>query len=342
MERPYFSIGVTTYKRRELLTQTLASIRNQTFGDYEVIVGNDDTQEPLSGGLLGIEDSRIRFVNHPQNLGEMKNMNSLLRAARGQYFTWLADDDLYAPAFLQVVHSALIRFDFPACVFTSYAMGATFLAEESGLTGEQRLVSGRQFLREYLAGSLRTLGGVFDTEYLRRTGGMEQLGKGFSPYSDALVAIRAGLLEKVVHIDAPLIFFRTHEGSISWTSGDVDAYSSAQDDLCRECITVFGSEGLRADFGHNLFRLLQRCIGDFAEVRRRSGSVNSRMTLSYLRVLRPYIRALKGSGLYWKVIGFLMRTIVRSVSVMSRAQLSRWLRSSDWLSGWLAKTRSRC
>ena len=38
---PFFSIGVTTYNRKELLKQTLISIINQTFTDFEVIVGND-------------------------------------------------------------------------------------------------------------------------------------------------------------------------------------------------------------------------------------------------------------------------------------------------------------
>ena len=46
---PFFTIGVTTYKRRELLSQTLTSLRNQTFRDFEVIIGNDDTSEnPVS------------------------------------------------------------------------------------------------------------------------------------------------------------------------------------------------------------------------------------------------------------------------------------------------------
>ena len=40
---PFFSIGVTTYNRRELLKCTLDSIIKQKFSDFEVIVGNDYT-----------------------------------------------------------------------------------------------------------------------------------------------------------------------------------------------------------------------------------------------------------------------------------------------------------
>jgi glycosyltransferase involved in cell wall biosynthesis len=81
--RPFFSIGVTTYNRHELLRETLNSILAQSFTDFEVIVGNDYTQEVLTGEMLGITDPRIRFVNHPRNLREVGNMNALLEMAKG-------------------------------------------------------------------------------------------------------------------------------------------------------------------------------------------------------------------------------------------------------------------
>jgi len=71
---PFFTIGVTTYNRPDLLKQTLTSISAQTFTDFEVIVGNDYTPESLSAENLGINDPRIRFENYPQNLGEAQNM----------------------------------------------------------------------------------------------------------------------------------------------------------------------------------------------------------------------------------------------------------------------------
>lgn len=325
---PFFSIGVTTYKRTELLKETLSSILRQTFTDYEVIVGNDYTQEAISGNRLGLADRRIRFVNHGQNLGEMRNMNFLLEVSRGRYFTWLADDDMYAPDFLLTVYATLVRFGYPPCVFSSYMMGATYSADrENGLVGEQRLLTGRQFLQQYLVRSLKTQGcyGVFEIQYLRRIGGMEQLGNGFSPYSDVLLAIRSGLLQKVVYIDAPLIFFRTHEESISHTSPDLDAYCSAHEDLCRKCVTIFGSEGLRDDFCSNLYLLLRWCIGDLAAVVRRSGSINGRQLIAYLIFANGYMRFLRGSILYWKAVGLLIKTMLGFVLGIGKGMLRQWV-----------------
>ena len=126
---PFFSIGVTTYNRPDMLKQTLRSISAQTFLDFEVIVGNDYIHEPLSAELLGIMDSRIRFINHPQNLGEAQNMNTLFDMSRGRYFTWQCDDDLYAPNFLGDVHSALVKFNFFESLFNIFFLVDFFLEE---------------------------------------------------------------------------------------------------------------------------------------------------------------------------------------------------------------------
>jgi glycosyltransferase involved in cell wall biosynthesis len=96
MKNPFFSIGLTTYNRKDLLIQTLNSLQAQTFTDFEIIIGNDYTEEILTSESLGIRDPRIRIINNRKNIGERENMNSLLGEARGRYFTWQFDDLLDA------------------------------------------------------------------------------------------------------------------------------------------------------------------------------------------------------------------------------------------------------
>lgn len=295
-DRPYFSIGVTTFKRRELLAETLSSILAQTFTDFEVIVGNDYIAEFLTQEILGIQDQRVRIINHAANLGEIGNMNELLAQSRGRYFTWLADDDLYAPDFLQAVRDAHERYGPVGCVFTGYASGSCSKLSRVDYVGKIRQISGRDFLRDYLANKILAVGcyGVFEAGYLRETGGMVRLGSGFSPYSDNLLAIKAGLLGDLCYVDAPLIFFRTHPGSISFTSPDIHAYASAQNDLCRIVIDIFRSEQLRADLQQNLYRLLSHWCMTFAfHVLERSENYRlSGFIWNYLRAIFRYSREL--------------------------------------------------
>ena len=87
-----------------MLLDCLNSILNQSFKDYEVIIGNDFTGEFLESSNFKINDERFKFVNHEKNLGEINNMNYLLNSANGFYFTWLADDDAYDPNLLESIY----------------------------------------------------------------------------------------------------------------------------------------------------------------------------------------------------------------------------------------------
>lgn len=283
-----------------MLKECLSSIIQQTFTDFEVLVGNDYTKETLSSEMLNFDDPRIKFMNWPKNLGEMENMNALLAMSRGRYFTWLADDDMYMPDFLYAVYTSINKFDFPTYVFTSYFFGRDFPGKLEGFNNNAQLLTGRQFLKMYLARQIKTQGcyGVCDVKFLKQFGGVEKLGErlshigGFSLNADQLLAIRAGLLKKVVYIDASLIFFRGHEQSLSLSCSDVDAYSSAHMDLWSKSIEVFKSEEIKDDFRINLFLLLKWCLSDYCAVMYRSGVLQYRELILYLLSMKSYIRLL--------------------------------------------------
>jgi glycosyltransferase involved in cell wall biosynthesis len=301
---PFFSIGVTTYNRPELLKQTLASITMQTFANFEVIVGNDYVQEPLSANLLDLRDPRIRFVNHPRNLGEARNMNTLLDLSRGLYFTWQCDDDLYAPNFLEEVHSALVKFNLPPCVFTSYEFiyGISSPHLTKTLSRKGQLFSGRQFLRMYWSGKLKAMGctGVYDKEYLKRIGGVECLTDTSTPlYSEHLLLVLAGLLQHVAHIDEPLVKYRIHEGAWGCSATDLWLYGQASQNLVRESITVFSDPTLRDDFRSNITSLLKFVVFEyFNKTRARDGCLSRHESVPFFFSLKMQFKSLQGLALY--------------------------------------------
>jgi glycosyltransferase involved in cell wall biosynthesis len=301
---PFFSIGVTTYNRPEMLKQTLISISAQTFSDFEVIVGNDYVQDPLSAELLGVMDPRIRIINYPQNLGEARNMNTLLNLSQGRYFTWQCDDDLYAPNFLDEVHSALIEFNYPTCVFTAYEFiyGKTFPELAKTPSGQGKIFSGRHFLRMYWAGKLKAMGctGVYDKKYLKQIGGVECLTDTSTPlYSEHLLLVRAGLLEHVAHIAEPLVKYRLHEGSWGCTAKDLSLFKQASHNLIRESIEVFSDSKLRGDFRQNIVSILKFIVFEyFGKARAGDGCLSRHWTVPFFFTLKKQLNSLKGSTLY--------------------------------------------
>jgi glycosyltransferase involved in cell wall biosynthesis len=93
---PKVSVVIPTYNRADFLPQAVRSVLSQTFSDYELLIlddaSTDRTQELRSGFL---EDSRVRYVKHPKNIGITANRNYGLAIARGEYIAMLDSDDVW-------------------------------------------------------------------------------------------------------------------------------------------------------------------------------------------------------------------------------------------------------
>ncbi|MBS4095613.1 MAG: glycosyltransferase [Sulfuricella sp.] len=246
-DAPLFSICLPTFDRNELLRQTLDSILSQTFGSFEVIIGNNNPDGALTQEILGVNDARVRIINHPTNLGQLANLNYLLTFVRGRYVTCIADDDFYAPDFFEAVNDAVTKHDFPPCVFTAYDLhyGLARPNLKKTFSGETSLYSGAEFLRKYLLGEIKAIGimGMFDIDFLKGIGGIEDVSAdGMGIYVEYMLLIRAGLLEKVVHISDPLMYYRIHEGAWGVANTDLERYFRAGENLVLRSAELLSGE----------------------------------------------------------------------------------------------------
>jgi glycosyltransferase involved in cell wall biosynthesis len=95
------SVIVPAYNAASTLTDTLLSVRSQTFPDFEVIVVDDGSTDDtnLLAGSCAEADYRIRVVTRP-NAGAGAARNTAMKQARGQVFALLDSDDLWMPTYL--------------------------------------------------------------------------------------------------------------------------------------------------------------------------------------------------------------------------------------------------
>lgn len=332
---PMFSIAVTTYDRHESLIETLVSITRQTFTDFEVLVGNDNPGREVTARTLMVDDPRIRFINHPRNLGEFENMNSLLSLSSGRYFTWIADDDLYAPDFLQFVYQALSKYDFPPCVFTAFHVlqNAELVDRKRIFSGEVRLYTGPQFLRNYLARDIETIGtmGVCRTSYLKEQGGLGDVsadGKGF--YCEYLQILRASEQGDVCYLDEPLMYFRIHDQSFSASlNNDLAQYKQASRNLITAGIELFQTPRMIENFDQNLTNMFRWFLSEFAAFYRPLGSVRFISLLRFFFFARVYLETLAGSPLYWRAMRCLIAAEVWLFGAVCKQKFLR--RAPEWL-----------
>ena len=82
---------------------TVASVRAQTFTDWElVVVINGATDNSAEAVLAAQPDPRIRFFRHAAPLGPSGALNAAAAEARGRYLAVLDYDDLAAPRRLEI------------------------------------------------------------------------------------------------------------------------------------------------------------------------------------------------------------------------------------------------
>jgi len=98
MTIPKVSILVPTYNFARFLPETIDSILEQDFRDFELLISDDCSTDDSAGVIAGYaaRDSRIRFQIHPANLGMVQNWNWCLSQARGEYIKFVFGDDKLA------------------------------------------------------------------------------------------------------------------------------------------------------------------------------------------------------------------------------------------------------
>lgn len=98
---PKVSIVVPCYNHGDFLLETLDSIQDQTFDDYDVIIVNDGSTDKATIELLNHLDlSRVRVI-HTDNLGVSAARNRAISETEAQYILPLDADDKIAPTFLE-------------------------------------------------------------------------------------------------------------------------------------------------------------------------------------------------------------------------------------------------
>jgi glycosyltransferase involved in cell wall biosynthesis len=95
-QQPKVTIGMPVYNGEPYLAEAIESILNQTFIDYELIISDngstDKTQQICQA--YARKDNCIRYYRHEQNKGAAWNFNRVFDLATGDYFQWLAADDI--------------------------------------------------------------------------------------------------------------------------------------------------------------------------------------------------------------------------------------------------------
>ncbi|MFW6116145.1 MAG: glycosyltransferase family 2 protein [bacterium] len=101
IDTPKVSVVIPAYNHAPYVAQTISSILAQTWRDFEIIVVDDGSTDETPQIIAQFGD-QIRYV-WQANRGIAAARNTGIRQARGEFISFLDDDDLWAPDYLETV-----------------------------------------------------------------------------------------------------------------------------------------------------------------------------------------------------------------------------------------------
>lgn len=93
------SVITSIYNGEKHIRESVSSILNQTFTDFEFIIVNDCSTDNTKRILQSFanKDNRIRLINNNKNIGLTKSLNKALKLTKGKYIARHDADDISLP-----------------------------------------------------------------------------------------------------------------------------------------------------------------------------------------------------------------------------------------------------
>lgn len=134
MSNPLISVYITNYNYERFIEQSIESILNQTFSDWELIIIDDGSTDGSKEIIERYRDRPEVTIIYQQNKGLNITNNVAMRVAKGKYLMRLDADDYMVPEALEKIVAPLEADDALGLVFPDYY----YVDAEGQITGEEK------------------------------------------------------------------------------------------------------------------------------------------------------------------------------------------------------------
>lgn len=209
----FFSVIIPLYNKENFIENTIQSVLDQTFQDFEIIVINDGSIDKSEEKLLQFKDPRIRYYSK-KNEGVSTTRNLGITFANANFIAFLDADDYWYPDFLKVMFDYCTRFINQKVFTTAIEVETsenTFLAQYS-INKTSDFESVNYFKASKKESAILTSATVFNKEVFDKVGVFDP---NIKSGQDTDLWIRIGLVFPVLFIWQVLVRYTYDENSLS-------------------------------------------------------------------------------------------------------------------------------
>ena len=209
--RPLVSICIPTYNRKDYLRETIQSILDQTYKDYEIVIVDDGSTDGTEQMVraLGIP---VTYYWQP-NGGDAAARNKLIELAKGKYISFIDSDDLLLPDAIERMVRIAEAENGKVIVYGSY-----YRIDKNGrIYGrcKRRLFSGTITKHLFKTILVHACGSLFPAKILRESPAFDT---SLHICSDYDLWLRLSTKYKFIALPAPTFKRRRHETNLSMAS----------------------------------------------------------------------------------------------------------------------------
>ncbi len=148
MSEPQIFIAVPVYRGSEVVAETLRSIRDQTFVDFQAVISVDaEDHESAAVCKPFLDDPRFEMIVQPQRLGWPGNLNWLYQQCQCPFVCYWQQDDLASTNYLQTLHQAMQLDQHASIAFTDVQwFGSRIERDKMGDIGGTALQRALEFI----------------------------------------------------------------------------------------------------------------------------------------------------------------------------------------------------
>lgn len=290
---PTYTIAIPAFKA-SFLAACIESVLKQQYVDYELIIVNDASPEPIDEIVESFSDPRIRYYKNSNNAGAehmVNNWNRCLALAKGTYFVLLGDDDLLDDDYLTSFNALIAHYP----LLDIFHCRSKIINENDQLIGLTAPCPAFEHVYDMIFYRLKLMRDQYISDFVYRTERLREIGGFFylplAWGSDDITSFIMCGSKGIAYTHQAVFNYRQFDGTIS-QSGAIDLKMRAVDEQrtwFQSFLQVVPDDPLQ-DFAREK---IMQSFGEFMKVKRLVILHNDLLRFSHIKRLAYWIKRAK-------------------------------------------------
>jgi len=215
MDNQKVSIITPIYNSERFIKQTVDSVLQQSYANFEFIIIDDHSQDSSSDIINSYKDKRINIIRLKENVGAGAARNEGIKRAVGRYIAFLDSDDMWLPEKLEKQIKVFQASNETAMLYTRFRTIEGEIISNRIFPENRMYKSGNMFKSIYLRNLIACSSVMVKRSVLDQVG-LFNTDPNLIAIEDADLWLRIALKYNIKCTDdLPLLIYRIHSQSIS-------------------------------------------------------------------------------------------------------------------------------